>query len=202
MKNYYPYRQGFTLFEMLIAVSIFAVIGVMSMSSLIQVGDTGKQVTDSQRRLSDIQFALAYIGKDLTQLVDRKIRDQYGDEKAQFILEQNSLSFTRQGWSNLLKRQRSNLQRVEYFIRDESLLRRFWPELDQPFSENKLEQVLLSNITDYSVKLITKGKEKIEQWPSQQNQPPDVVPVAVEFTIELKGFGQIQRVYEITDALL
>ena len=41
--------HGFTLFEILVAVSIFAVISSMSMSSLIQVGRTGEKVSESQR---------------------------------------------------------------------------------------------------------------------------------------------------------
>ena len=193
---------GFTLFEMLIAVSIFAVIGVMSMSSLIQVGETGEQVSSAQQRLSNIQFMLAYIGKDVTQLVNRKVRDQYGDEQPQLILKDNSLTFTRQGWSNLLQQPRSNLQRVEYVVQDETLVRRFWPELDQAYTERKLEQPLLSGIQDFSIKFITKGKEKLDQWPIDQPETPNTIPVALELTMELSGFGKIQRVFEVSDALL
>ena len=40
--------RGFTLFEILIAVSIFAIIGTIAMGSLIQVGRTGERVSDAQ----------------------------------------------------------------------------------------------------------------------------------------------------------
>ncbi|MBT3205851.1 MAG: type II secretion system minor pseudopilin GspJ [Gammaproteobacteria bacterium] len=198
MKNF----KGFTLFEVLVAVSIFAVIGAMTMSSLIQVGRTGEQVTESQRQLSEVQFALGYMGKDVIQMVNRKIRDQYGDEQSQLIIDEGRLTFTRQGWNNLLQQPRSNLQRVEYALVDDVLQRRYWPQLDQSYSEVKIEQVLLKGVEEFSVKLLTKGKEEIESWPQGDQDSSELKPVALELNLELVKFGKVQRVYEISGNLL
>ena len=145
--------KGFTLFEVLVAVSIFAVIGAMTMGSLIQVGRTGEQVNAANMKLSEIQFALGYLGKDITQIVNRKIRDQYGDEQHQLVIAENQFTFTRQGWNNLLQQNRSNLQRVEYILVDEVLQRRYWPQLDQSYTEVRMDQNLLQGVEDFSVKL-------------------------------------------------
>lgn len=195
--------RGFTLFEILVAVSIFAIIGTMTMSSLIQVGRTGEQVSESQRQLSQIQFALGYLGKDVIQLVNRKIRDQYGDEQPQLKIAENSLVFTRSGWSNLLGQPRSNLQRVEYRLEDDNLQRRYWPQLDQAYTEVSVEQNLLSGVEDFSIRLLTAGKQTYEDWPPDETlatQPEK--PVAIEMTLNLTDFGEIRRIYELTDALL
>ena len=184
------------------AVSIFAVIGAMTMSSLIQVGRTGEQVTESQRQLSEVQFALGYMGKDVIQMVNRKIRDQYGDEQSQLIIDEGRLTFTRQGWNNLLQQPRSNLQRVEYALVDDVLQRRYWPQLDQSYSEVKIEQVLLKGVEEFSVKLLTKGKEEIESWPQGDQDSSELKPVALELNLELVKFGKVQRVYEISGNLL
>jgi len=151
------HQRGFTLFEILIAVSIFAVIGTIAMTSLIQVGRTGERVTQQQQLLSDIQFTLGYFGKDWSQMIDRKVRDQYGDVQSQLQLNENGLRFTRQGWSNLLQQKRSNLQRVEYRLQDNTLQRRFWPQLDQGYSEVAVEQDLLGDVEKFEVKLLTGG---------------------------------------------
>jgi len=193
--------NGFTLFEVLVAVSIFAVIGAMTMSSLIQVGRTGEQVTESQRQLSEIQFALAYLGKDITQMVNRKIRDQYGDEQSQLIIDEGRLAFTRSGWNNLLQQPRSNLQRVEYVLVDDVLQRNYWPQLDQSYTEVKIEQTLLKGVEDFSVKLLTKGTEEIESWPQDTQGNTTPKPVALELNLELLKFGKVQRVYEIANVL-
>ncbi len=201
MRSYQFSEKGFTLFEVLIAVSIFAVIGAMTMSSLIQVGRTGEQVSESQRVLSEIQFALAYLGKDITQIVNRKIRDQYGDEQSQLIIDENRLTFTRAGWNNLLQQPRSNLQRVEYVLVDDVLQRRYWPQLDQSYTEVKVEQTLLQGVDDFSVKLLTKGKEEIERCPPDNQGNLTIKTGALELSLDLLKFGKGQRVYELDSVL-
>ncbi|MCK4708903.1 MAG: type II secretion system minor pseudopilin GspJ, partial [Gammaproteobacteria bacterium] len=201
-RNQVSNSKGFTLFEVLVAVSIFAVIGAMTMSSLIQVGRTGEQVSISQQKLSEIQFALGYIGKDIMQIVGRKVRDQYGDEQPQLIVKESSLIFTRQGWSNLMQQNRSNLQRVEYVLVDDVLQRRYWPQLDQAYTEDKIEQTLLQGVDGFSIKLITQGKEKIESWPLDTSNTSTLKPVAIELTFNILDFGEVQRVYELADAML
>lgn len=195
-------NSGFTLFEVLVAVSIFAIIGVMATSSLIEVGKTGEQVSDEQRRLGAIQFALAYFSKDIFQIVDREVRDQYGDAQPVVALSENQLTFTRQGWPNLLQQTRSELQRVEYTVVDDVLTRSYWLQLDQGYEEQKVEQGLLPEVTEFAVALITRNGDKISEWPlatEDQNQPQ---PVALEITMTVERFGELQRVFEISDAFI
>ncbi|MBL7000599.1 MAG: type II secretion system minor pseudopilin GspJ [Gammaproteobacteria bacterium] len=194
--------RGFTLFEILVAVSIFAVISSMTMSSLIQVGRTGEKVSESQQQLSEIQFALGYLSKDIVQMSNRKIRDQYGDEQPQLLIAENRLVFTRNGWSNLLQQPRSNLQRVQYQLVDNNFQRVYWPELDQSYTEASVTQTLLQKVEEFSVKLLTKGQESFESWPLDAQNTSAASPVAIELTLKLTGLGQVQRIYEISDALL
>ncbi|MBC8210682.1 MAG: type II secretion system minor pseudopilin GspJ [Gammaproteobacteria bacterium] len=194
--------RGFTLFEILVAVSIFAVISSMTMSSLIQVGRTGEKVSESQQQLSEIQFALGYLSKDIVQMSNRKIRDQYGDEQPQLFIAENRLVFTRNGWSNLLQQPRSNLQRVQYQLVDNNFQRVYWPELDQSYTEVSVTQTLLQKVEEFSVKLLTKGQESFESWPLDAQNTSAVSPIAIELTLKLTGLGQVQRIYEISDALL
>lgn len=196
------HARGFTLFEILIAVSIFAVIGTIAMTSLIQVGRSGERVSYKQKQLADIQFALGYLGRDLAQMVNRKVRDQYGDERPQLEVAENHIIFTRDGWSNLLQQKRSSLQRVEYRLQDEALQRRFWPQLDQGYSEVVVDQPLLQKVQRFEIKLITTGKNKLTSWPNarQPNIAP-VKPVALEMTLEVSDFGEIKRIFELPDGV-
>jgi general secretion pathway protein J len=190
---------GFTLFEVLIAVSIFALIGTIAMTNLIQVGRAGERIGNAQQRLSDIQFALGYMAKDITQLINRKVRDQYGDEQNQFMLSENILQFTHSGWANLLQQTRSELQRVAYRLDDEKLLREYWPQLDQGYTEDKVKQALLDGVEKFEVRLITSGDEKLETWPPEEGTDAGLVPVAVEISLELKDFGLVSRVFEVAN---
>ncbi len=191
--------SGFTLFEVLIAVSIFALIGTIAMTNLIQVGRAGERISNAQQRLSDIQFAMAYMAKDMTQLIKRKVRDQYGDEQGQFILSENVLQFTHSGWANLLQQTRSQLQRVAYRLDDEKLLREYWLQLDQGYSEQKVKQALLDGVDKFEVRLVTKGDDKLETWPAEEGADATIQPVAVEISMEVKDFGLVSRVFEVSN---
>jgi general secretion pathway protein J len=192
---------GFTLFEVLIAVSIFALISTIAMTNLIQVGRAGERISNAQQRLSDIQFAMAYMAKDMTQLINRKVRDKYGDEQEQFMLSENVLQFTHGGWSNFLQQTRSQLQRVEYRLEDEILFREYWLQLDQGYNDQPVKQSLLDGVEKFEVRLITTGNDKLDAWPatSSTGQTSSSPPVAVEISIEMKDFGLVRRIYEVSN---
>ncbi len=194
-----PSQSGFTLFEVMVAVSIFALISAMTMTNLIQIGKSGERISESQRQLADIQFALGYVAKDLAQRINRGVRDQYGDQQPALLIEDARLVFTRSGWSNLLQQPRSNLQRVEYRLVDDSLLRKYWPQLDQGYEEQALEQNLISGVEEFRVVLLTSGQETLDRWPVDIQTPSTVKPIALELTLQLQDFGLIRRVYEINN---
>ena len=87
-------NRGFTLFEMVIAVSIFALMGVVAFTGLSQMTRTGEAVADANRRLSDLQFAVVYFTRDWAQVSPRKIRDEYGSELSNIVLTDGAIGFT------------------------------------------------------------------------------------------------------------
>jgi general secretion pathway protein J len=132
-------------------------------------------------------------------LIDRKVRDRYGDEQNQFILADKVMTFTRTGWANLLQQKRSQLQRVSYRLEDDKLLREYWLELDQGYEEQKVQQPLLSDVENFEVKLITPGEDKLDTWPPDTEEPNAARPLAIEVNLEIKGFGLVTRIFEVTD---
>ncbi len=196
------YHRGFTLLEIMVAVSIFALIAAMTTTNLVQVGKAGERVSEAQRRLAEVQFALAYLGKDITQIIDRKIRDQFGDEQPGLKLTEDSLAFSRTGWSNLLQQPRSDLQRVEYLLNDSQLVRRYRFHLDQPYTDGPIEQPLLERVSDFSVKLLTQGKQEYEIWPPDTETGDSEEPIAIQITLDIDDIGLIYRVFELNNAVL
>ena len=105
-------QSGFTLFEMVVAVAIFAVMGVIALTGLNHMTRNGQELARANDRLADLQFAVVYFSRDWMQVSARRIRDQYGDEQPSVRLDEDSISFTRNGLDNLLQLPRSSLQRV------------------------------------------------------------------------------------------
>ena len=188
--------DGFTLFEIVIAVAIFSVIGVLAMPAISKMTRDGIYIRESNQNMTDLQFALGYLAKDWTQVTTRKIRNRYGDVETNIVIEENHLKFTRKGWQNLLGAQRSELQRVEYLVEDKKLVRRFWMALDQPVGAEPISQTLLSNIEDFQVRFLNGEEEAIDEWPTVQANRVGS-PIVLSIVVDIAGLGKIERIMEI-----
>jgi len=188
--------RGFTLFEMLIAVSIFAIIGVVAFGGLGQMTRTGQAVADANNRLSDLQFAVVYFTRDWSQVSPRKIRDQYGDEQSNILLDDGIITFTRSGWSNLLGHKRSTLQRVQYLVIDKQLVRRYWRSLDHSAGELPLQSVMLDGVESLEVEFLNAREEPIRTWPSESVLEAGD-PIVLAFRLDLADIGEITRILEL-----
>ena len=197
----YRRSSGFTLFEMLIAVSIFAIIGVLAFGGLGQMTRTGQAVADANNRLSDLQFAVVYFSRDWTQVSPRKIRNQYGDEESNIIIDDGVITFTRSGWSNLLGQKRSTLQRVQYLVIENQLIRRHWRSLDQGIAELPLQAVLLDDVESLEVEFLDASEKSIRVWPVD-SELDGGRPVVLAFRLDLSDIGEISRILELPDGAL
>jgi general secretion pathway protein J len=198
-----PQYQGFTLIEMVIAVAIFAVMMVIAFPGLTHIAKVGDQVGQANSRLSELQFALTYLNRDWTQVSSRKILDQYGDEKSHIVIEDNSISFTHSGWSNLLQQKRSELQRVQYLVKENQLIRQYWVSLDQVPAEEPVSTVLIDDVEFFAIFFIDSAEQPIEQWPlAVQDQQRVDKPIALKVEIDVSQFGKVHRIMEIPDGVL
>ena len=179
---------GFTLLELLIALSIFALI------SVIAVTGTNAQAD----RLIEIQKAFHFLRQDLEQAVPRAVRDQRGDRDPRTAFEQvlDGIVFTRGGRSNPLGLERSSFERVGYGLKDGALIRSRWLVLDQPPDPAVEELPLLGKVTALSFRFLGADKRWVEQWPPLDTNSPDPeLPHAVEVTLELADYGTIHRIF-------
>lgn len=173
--------RGFTLLEVLVAVSITALIGVASSQLLGNVIDT-KQATDIRsEKLASLQRFNMVIGRDIEQIINRSIRDQYGDTQEALLLDNGDypIEFTRVGWRNspVATDPRSELQRVAYRAENidsdvcesarlrlqswgvlepegECLVRYFWPVLDRASNSEPLAQVVLEQVEGLEIEVL------------------------------------------------
>lgn len=194
-------QAGFTLFEMVVAVGVFAVMGAIAYPGLTQMAKTGQAVSESNLRISELQFAVAYFNRDWLQVSPRKIRNRYGDEESNILIENNSITFTRGGRSNLLQQKRSSLQRVTYSLVGKNLTRQHWLSLDQGVGEEAFSTVLLKNVEGFEIGFIDSSEKIIETWPASQGIASQK-PIALSFSIELDSFGLINRILEVPEGVL
>ncbi len=192
------FSKGFTLIELLIAIAVFSVMSVMAYGGLSQIIENNQHSKKELERLQAVQRAVLTISRDFTQIIERDIRDEYGNPQP-FINASNSLDylveFTRNGRRNPAKLKRSNLLRVAYQFEDGKLSRLFWPQLDRAPAMEPYESTLLDQVERVELRYLDNAKEWHSQWPPLSGAT--VKLSAIEFTLELKDWGEITRLYQV-----
>ena len=74
--------KGFTLLEVVIATAIFAVIGLGCWQVLDRVIISKQQLEIRSEQLRQLQKAMWLMSRDIRNLVDRPVRDNYGQQEA------------------------------------------------------------------------------------------------------------------------
>ena len=192
---------GFTLLELLVALSIFGLLATLSYSGLQAVMTTQSQTEIAADRLSELQKLYLIMQRDIEQVVLRPIRDEYGDEQPPLVGGE-TFQLTRAGWRNPASRQRSNLQRVGYALEEQQLLRYTWAVLDRAQDSEPLVQLLTEAVEQIQIRYLGVDDEWKEQWPDTQNLAnpaiaPTPLPRVVEVTVEHEMYGPIVWLFQL-----
>ncbi len=193
---------GFTLVELVVALAVFSLLAAMAYTGLNTVLHTTHQATLQTERLARLQIAVATLSRDLSQVADRTIRDEFGDRRGALLggglLGSAALEFSRAGYRNPAGATRSSLQRVGYQLQEGRLIRTVWSVLDRAQDTVPLATPLLEGVRSFAVRFLDENSQWQDQWPSASNQSsttPRSLPVAVSVTLDLTDFGAITRSY-------
>lgn len=192
--------RGFTLLELLIALSIFALLAAATYGGLVSILSQRADVEQRAERLHELQLAYRVVERDLLQFSRRAIRDEYGDTQPAMALggEIEGLEFTHAGWLNPADRPRPDLQRVRYIADQDRLLRFSWQVLDRAQDSEPVEQPLFDRLRTLEVRLMDESGSWHDQWPPLtvgEEQPKS--PWAVEMVMELEDLGEIRWLFRL-----
>lgn len=185
---------GFTLLEVLIAMSIFALVSAMTFQGLQTSMTMQEKVEESATQLSDVQLVMTLMLEDFMNVVRRPVRPAFGTDRLPAFNDEPPLVeggadvytceavFTRAGLppGRLL---RAGIQRVAWCTdSDNRLFRLAWPVLDRAQDSAPVESLLLDNVILFDIQ---------PQWTSDiygKNTVArlEMLPQSVEVTLELE----------------
>lgn len=188
-------RAGFTLVELLVALSIFALLAGGGVILMRQTLDGHEIASQRLERIGELQRARALLQADLSQIARRRTRGADGVEATDAFLGSQTgvneplLAFVRRGWENVDGAARSSLQYVEYRVVGGRLERRYRPMLDGAALSSPL--IVLTEVSDLRLSYLTK-----DQWiPAWRNALRDAQPKAVRLDATLPGLGPVQQLF-------
>jgi len=219
LKSGNDHQRGFTLIEVLVAMAITAIIGIMAYATLTSALDAVEQSDVQSQRLNDINTFFAIFSKDVRQLVARPARNEKGEMEGALMAVDGdtvALRLTRTGWQNPRPEVfvRSQLQRVHYQLEGKTLVRESFYAVDLPEGEPEaIRSELLDKVTSLKFRFMAQPKtgssdeaikgEWTDTWPPKvvgvdgNEVVSNLLPAVLEIKLELKDWGEIRRVYDL-----
>ena len=187
---------GFTLLELLVAITIFAVLAVLSFGSVRNMlsFDTGLQ--SATRRYETLRYAVVIMEQDLGAVAPRSVRDALGASEPALRagLKGELLTFTRRVPDVSHFEGGPALRRIRYRVQDGSLYRDVWDGLDRTPDTGLHTQRLLRDVKALKLRFFD-GGGWVEFWPRDENAASqEQLPQGVEFSIEFNNALSLRRV--------
>jgi len=198
------HNKGFTLLELLVSLLIFAVLAVMAYGGLQAVLDAQKRTAAQAMQLAELQTFFAILSRDIEQMIDRGIRDNYGEAQSSLTGDQTTLEFTRTGWRNPAGFTRSHMQRVAYIMDDNRIIRQGWQVLDRAQGSVPIENALIDDVNEFEVRFLDQDLQWQSHWPvlnTNLTNIPGGLPRAVEIVVDIEGWGRITRLFSVVSGL-
>lgn len=184
-------QQGFTLIEVMLAMAIFAVLSLLTYQILGVSLQSQETVEEHSETLNQLQRTFTVMERDLTQILPRR------NQPDQPLLD---LSSTELGFTTLDVTRAtqplaaSDLVAVRWQLTGESLTRSTLPLPARPGGEFSAPRIMLDNVTSLSWRFFDQSWQP--EWPSTTAWPK-----AVEIVAEVKGVGEVRRLFLLPDTL-
>jgi len=189
--------HGFTLVEMLVALSLFAAIAAMGVGLLRSSIDTQDAVQERLKGMSGMNRVRAVMANDLAQAVQRPTRGAAGEAVPAFLGTASGFAFVHAGAPALDGSPRSAVERVGY-----ALVGGEWRRATQPMLDGTTlgeGDRLLDDVASAQVRYRDEAGNWSDVWTSE---PGDRLPRAVEVRIGRSGREPLTMLFLTAPTLL
>lgn len=180
--------NGFTLFEILIALFIFAIVGTMAAMGLRSVAHSFQHIKKTSQQLSSLEVGVALMRNDLSQLIDRAVLQRGLLLPPLLSTGANGFVFTRTG---------AHLSRVGYVLQHHQIQRLLWKSLDAETVSPPEKEVLFTQVQSWHVQFVLDASQKVTQWPLsnganiQVQNSRSVFPWAIQVEIQFSHHARL-----------
>jgi general secretion pathway protein J len=186
-------KGGFTLLELLVAITVFAVIAAAAYTGLSSATAAEVKIDEEGLKWKNLTFFFAHLERDLACFVDRPGTGQDGEKLPSMTGKMTDksgasveLAFARLGRGS----QSAAPKRVGYRLNEGKIEALVWPALDlAPDSKPEIYEAM-NGVGSFTVKFAAGGN-----WSQDWNaQSP---PRGVEVVVALKSGETIRRIFAL-----
>lgn len=188
-------HQGFTLLEVLIAISIFSVVSLAGFTIFDTVlrGDESSKIRTE--RQNELQRGFLLIERDFSQIAKRTLRvngeapqeNFLQTAEDDFLGNDQALAFVRYGWTNPnLLLPRSEMQSVAYRLNEKTVERLHFNFVDAVVGQEPKIRALLTDVDSLTFEFYD-GKKWQKKWSG------NTLPLAIAIEVDTLDFGLIRR---------
>ena len=191
--------QGFTLLELLVAMAIFAFIGIMAYGGLAAMIKSSEGSREAREQLAEVQRGLRIVDDDMSMLINRPVRDGLGSQQLALqtgrdgstVLEFTRTVRVREGFAP------SPFSRVRYRWQEGVLWRDEWNPPDAAQLEPDQVVRLWRGVSGIELRFLEDGKES-QSWPPPAENMS--LPQALSMQLRFEDGRAITQVMLLPDA--
>ncbi len=195
-----PRAPGFTLVEVIIAVAITAMMGLMVMGTFRQVDRAHEITRDQGDRYGAARLALSRLSRELSMAYisdhyDQTTQNRLRERPTAFVGKENELLFTTFAHERLARdAHESDQEAVEYTLAsdpdhpgEEALFRRAKARIDEELDRGGRKDVVADHVTSFRLQYWDrKRNDWVHEWSTKSVDHPNDLPTRVRIELELK----------------
>lgn len=183
---------GVTLIELMIGLTILAVLGVLSYRAVSAATDRESQLSSEFRRWHDIARFFGMAEADLLQVVERPGGPEVSPAIAIARAADASpatLALLRLDGSN------GNVQRRAYLLEGGQVILERWSGSSMTSAPRR--DALLDDVTALRFTALGADGSRHDRWPASGGASTATLPAAIEVELELKDAGTLRRLFAL-----
>lgn len=190
--------KGFTLIEVMVAISVFATLSFSAYQVVNQVQRSNELSLEKSERIKQLQRSLVFLDNDFRQIVARPFRTN-GEKVSDKLLsadeylldsESQGILFVRLGWQNPQQAfPRGEITKVGYRLVENTIERLWWRYPDTPVGQKPVVTPLIDGVEELNFEFYN-DKKWLKIW-DVKNQLPKAIKVIITF----QDYGDVERIY-------
>lgn len=188
--------RGFTLVELLVAVTVFAVVAMLAWRGLDAIVRARRVLDGQASDLAMLQRAMARFEQDLDAALPRPRRNPRGALEPALAGTPEGLDAS--AWLSApgATGAAPSPQRVSWACTGGELRRTHWASPDHAETASGRERTMLEKLSHCRLRYLAGDGLAADRWPPP-GLAPDALPRGIELSFAFQGHGEFRRVVEL-----